>query len=117
MRRCASKNAEPRRGWIWWGPTSIGERNECKQGRWALDGSRLCDPTTLYKGVETLRGRPERESPKRTISASGGLGPLQIMSCNMGTKSDLLKTKSIFPRGKSGEDKCFVVVVTTQAHH
>jgi len=42
----------------------------------------------LYKGVETspqqtcfknLEGKPERESPKRTISASGGLGLLHIL--------------------------------------
>ena len=40
-----------------------------------------------YKGVETsspqtrfknLEGKPERESPKKTKSASGGLGPLRI---------------------------------------
>ena len=29
---------------------------------------------------KNLEGKPERESPKRTISASGGLGPLQIVS-------------------------------------
>ena len=45
------------------GPTSIGEGNECQRGRWVL------------KGV-----KPERESPKRTISANGGLGPLQMVS-------------------------------------
>ena len=42
---------------------------------------------TFNKGVETypqqtrfknLEGKLERESPKRTISASGGLGPLQL---------------------------------------
>ena len=41
----------------------------------------------LYKGAETsplqtlfknLEGKLGRESPKRTISASGGLGPLQM---------------------------------------
>ena len=42
--------------------------------------------TFFYKGVETqmrfknLEGKPERESLKRTISASGGLGALQIVS-------------------------------------
>ena len=30
--------------------------------------------------LKTLRGRPEGESPKRTISTSGGLGPLQMVS-------------------------------------
>ena len=44
---------------------------------------------TLYKGVEislyhtyfkNLEGKPERESPKRTISASGGLEQLQMIS-------------------------------------
>ena len=43
----------------------------------------------LYKGVETslyqtcfknLEGKPERKSPKRTISVSGGLGMLQMVS-------------------------------------
>ena len=43
----------------------------------------------LYKSVETspsqthfknLEGKPERESPKRTISANGGLGLLQLVS-------------------------------------
>ena len=43
----------------------------------------------LYKGVETslyktsfknLEGKPEWENPKRTISASGGLGLLQMVS-------------------------------------
>ena len=43
----------------------------------------------FYKGVETfpsktrfknLEGKPERESPKRTISASGGSGLLQMVS-------------------------------------
>ena len=29
---------------------------------------------------KNLEGKPERESPKRTISASGGLGPLQRVS-------------------------------------
>ena len=49
------------------------------------------EQNTLYKGVETspwqmcfknFKGKPERESPKRTISASGGLGPglLQMVS-------------------------------------
>ena len=42
----------------------------------------------LYKGMETspyqtcfknLEGKPENESPKRTISASGGLRPLQYV--------------------------------------
>ena len=26
------------------------------------------------------QGKPERENPKRTVSASGGLGPLQMVS-------------------------------------
>ena len=43
----------------------------------------------LYKGVEispwqtrfkNFEGKPKRESPKRIISASGGLGPLQMVS-------------------------------------
>ena len=42
----------------------------------------------LYKGMETspwqtrfqnLEGKPEKESPKRTISANGELGLLQIV--------------------------------------
>ena len=55
-RRCANKEVVPRRGktrgsmprtlgpeggWIWWSPTSIGERNECQRGRWALKGGGL----------------------------------------------------------------------------
>ena len=28
---------------------------------------------------KNLEGKPERESPKRTISASDGLGPLQMV--------------------------------------
>ena len=33
-RWCANKNTEPQMEWIWWdrwGPTSIGERNECHE--------------------------------------------------------------------------------------
>ena len=29
---------------------------------------------------QKLEGKPKRESPKRTISAGGGLGPLQMVS-------------------------------------
>ena len=68
----ASEDAGSRSGWIvrshvGWG----GERN------------------ILYKGVEAsvyqtcfknLEGKPERKSPKRTISASSVLGPLQMVS-------------------------------------
>ena len=73
-------------------PTSTGEGNECQRGRWAPKESGLWDPTSVGEGNEaffiriwkylpsrhvlkTLRG-----SPKRTISASGGLGLLHIYS-------------------------------------
>ena len=35
------------------GLTSIGERNECQRGRWALNGWGG-EQNTLYKGVETF---------------------------------------------------------------
>ena len=90
MRRCTSKDAGLRRG-----PTSIGERNECQRGCWAVKEVDCETPhrlggerNTLYKGVEplpsrrvlkTLRVSPKGKSPKRTISASGGwLRPLQL---------------------------------------
>ena len=76
------------------GLTLIGGKNECQRGRWALRGVNCEIPhrlgrNTLYKGVETflkqtrfknLEGKPERESPKRTIFTSGRLGPLQNFS-------------------------------------
>ena len=40
MRRCASKDARPRRGGFG-GPTSIGEENECQRGCWVLKGGGL----------------------------------------------------------------------------
>jgi len=82
------------------GPTLIGERNECQRGRWApkeVDCENLtlvgeenetpfikvnCEnPTLVREENETpfirVEGNPERESSKRTISTSGGIGPLQ----------------------------------------
>ena len=51
MRWCASKDAGPEGGGFGEGPTSIGERNECQQGHWALKGSGLGgERNTLYKG-------------------------------------------------------------------
>ena len=41
MRRCASKDAGPKGGWIWGRPTSIGGRKECQQERWAPKGGGL----------------------------------------------------------------------------
>ena len=47
------------------------------------------ESSIFYKGVETspwstrfknLEGKPRREGPKRTISANGGLGPLQMVT-------------------------------------
>ena len=32
MRRCVSKDARLRMGWIWWSPISIEERNEYQSG-------------------------------------------------------------------------------------
>ena len=45
----------------------IGEGNECQQGCWPLKGGGLWDPISVG------------ESPKRTISASGRLGPLHLL--------------------------------------
>ena len=89
-RRCASKVARPERGGLG-GPTSIGEGNECQRGRWALKrvdceishrlGRRTkhslqgCGNLSLIDAFY-LEAKPERESPKRTVSASGGLGLL-----------------------------------------
>ena len=47
-------------GYGLWGPTSIGEGNECERGRWALKDSGLRELTSVgeneaifIKGVET----------------------------------------------------------------
>ena len=66
----------------------------CQQGCWSLREVDCEIPRQLrkeqsiiYKGVETshkqtrfknLEGKSKRENPKRTTSASGGLGLLQI---------------------------------------
>ena len=65
----------------------------CQRGLLALKGGELWDPTLIEEGNETffirvwkpllaacfknLAGKPDRESLKRTISASGGLESLQ----------------------------------------
>ena len=51
-----------------WDPTSVGEENEAFFVR-------VWKPLPSRRVLKTLR-----ESPKRTISASSGLGPLQIVS-------------------------------------
>ena len=51
MRRCASKDAKPRRGVDWGCPTSIGEGNECQQGRWAPKVVDWGVPHQLKKGT------------------------------------------------------------------
>ena len=102
--QCASEEALPRRGgkhevvcqqgcWapkgggFGGGPTSLGERNECQRGRWDPKEGGLLDPTSIGEESETPFIRvwkpfPSKrvlktlsESPKRTIFASGGLGP------------------------------------------
>ena len=92
MKRCASKDVGPRRGWI--GGSHIDWRSERVPARtlgpeegWIVrshigwGGVR----NILYKGVEASpmqtrlknhEGKPEKESPKWTISTSGGLGLL-----------------------------------------
>ena len=90
MKRCASKDAGPQRGRFGGGPTSIRGRKECLQERWAPKGGGIVmshvgwggEQTIIYKGVETFHYRHvlklERESPKRTVSASNGSGSLQL---------------------------------------
>ena len=71
------------------GPTLIGERNECRQGHWTPKRVDCENPTlverktkNLYKGVENFskhtRFKNLEGKPKMTISAIGGLRPLQI---------------------------------------
>ena len=74
------KTLGPKGGWIWgqshidWLKERVPARTLGPEGGWIVmshigwGGEQI----TLYKGVET-----ERESPKRTISASGGSGSLQ----------------------------------------
>ena len=59
-KRCASKDAGPKGGRFKGGPTSIGERKECQQERWAPKGS----------GVH-IDWRKERV-PARTLAPKGG---------------------------------------------
>ena len=61
------------------GPTSIGGRNKCQQGHWALKAVdcipyRLRENETFF--IKVWKPLP---SPKRTIFDSGGLGPLHIL--------------------------------------
>ena len=51
----------------------------------------------LSKRVLNLEGKPERESPKRTISASGELGSLQMVS-----ESDTERCASLLTIPKGG---------------
>ena len=58
--------------WFMWDPTLVGEENEALFIRvWKPLPSRH-----IWKPW----GKPKRKSPKRTISASGGFGPLQMVS-------------------------------------
>ena len=87
--RCASKDVGPRRSGL--GVLLIEEGNECQQGRWAPKGVDCEIPHWLGRRTnhfygrgnlflaypfKNLEGKPEREGPKRTIFASGGLSPL-----------------------------------------
>ena len=88
-RQCFSKDTGPEREWIkgshidWrrervparmlglkggglWDLTSVGEKNE-------TFFIRVWKPLPIRRVLKTLRGKPERESPKRIIFASDGL--------------------------------------------
>ena len=53
-------------------------------------------PLSSRRVLKTLEGKPERESQKRTISASGGLGPLQWYQSQ---RSDDVPARRLFPEG------------------
>ena len=54
------------------GSTSIEERNECQRGRLGPKGSVKTSPLRTH--FKNLERKPEKESRKKTISSSGGLG-------------------------------------------
>ena len=95
-RRCASKDAGHKWGWtggshIDWRRERVPARTLGPEGGW-IERSHIGwggERNNLYKSVETslyqmrfknLEGKFERKSPKRTISASGGLRLLQMIS-------------------------------------
>ena len=66
--------------------TSIGEENECQQGRWSPKEVSVGEKNVAFF-ISMWKLLPSkcvlktlRKSPKRIIYASGGLGPLQIKS-------------------------------------
>ena len=76
----------PIRGGFGGGPTSIGERNECQRGRWALKGVDYNVPHG-WGGEQTLFIRVWKPSPSRRVLKPSGKaqrgresGPLQMIS-------------------------------------
>ena len=57
----------PKGGGFGRGPTSIGERNKCQRGRWALKGGGLRDPTSVGEENETPFIRVWKPFPSRRV--------------------------------------------------
>jgi len=80
----------PKDGWIW-GWSHIDWRKERVPARTLAPKGWIVmshigwggEQTTIYKNIETFsyktRFKPLRGNPKRTITASGGFGPLQFL--------------------------------------
>ena len=78
--RCASEDAEPRRGVDCDIPHRLKKEMSVSEDAGPRRGVNCEIPHRLGRRMKNLEGKPERESPKRTIFASGGLGPSHARS-------------------------------------
>ena len=87
-RRCAIRTLAPKGGRFDGGPTSIGERNECQRGRWALKGMDLVviphqleKGTSAHEDIEPWMG-VDCEIPHRLGKSGFSDGPTSIRERN-----------------------------------